>query len=102
MARREIRKFEKKIQIRFIEAVESLAKNPRPRGVEKVKGHPCFFRFKSGAEHRVIFLILSERIVVILVLRDRKEAYRGLDNLDDKLDAALVEIEERARALAGK
>jgi len=97
-ARREIKKFDKKIQVKFIEAIETLTQHPRPRGAEKVKGHPCFFRIKAGADHRVIYHVLNERIVVILVLRDRKEAYRGLDDLNDKLGAALVEMEEKVKA----
>ncbi len=97
-ARREIRKFDRGIQLRFIEAAEALGKQPRPRGCEKVKGHPCFYRVKAGGDHRVIYHVLNERVVVILVLRDRKDAYRGLGDLDDKLESAIAEIEEQKKS----
>ncbi len=91
-ARREIKKFDKQIQIRFIKAVEALSLDPRPSGAEKIQGHPGFLRIRAGADHRIIYSILQDRIVVIVVLRDRKDAYRGLGDLDDKLKAAMLEL----------
>jgi mRNA interferase RelE/StbE len=91
-ARRDIRKFDKQIQTLFIRAIEALSVNPRPTGAEKLKGYPGFLRVRAGADHRVIYSLHEGRLVVVLVLRNRKDAYRGLDNLGAKLEAALTEI----------
>jgi mRNA interferase RelE/StbE len=100
-ARREIKKLTREIQRLVFDTLESLQKTPRPRGVEKIQGHPDFFRVKAGREHRIIYHIFRERLLVVLVIRDRKDAYKGLDDLDGKLGAALSAIEEDALSRLG-
>lgn len=46
-------------------------------------------------------MIQQSLVEVILVIRDRKEAYRGLDNLHEKSEAALCVMEESALDQAG-
>jgi mRNA interferase RelE/StbE len=100
-AKREIKKLDRSVQERVIRTLEQLSKEPRPRGLEKIQGHPDFYRIKAGADHRIIYHIFQERIIVVLVIRDRKDAYKHLDDLDGKLEAALNGLEEEARRLTG-
>lgn len=102
-ARREIKKLSRNVQMKVLDAAEGLGACPRPPGVEKIKGRPEFLRIAIG-DHRVIYTIASARLLVILVIRDRKDAYKGLSDLDKKLAAAVIEIavtEDGLRLLAG-
>lgn len=68
--------------------------------IEKIKGHPSFFRIK-GRDMRVIYHPLTASRIVVLVIRDRKEAYRGLGGLNNKLEAALHRMEAEAKSSLG-
>lgn len=100
-AGREIKKLTRDIQRRVFETLDKLQKTPRPKGVEKIQGHPDFYRVKAGREHRIIYHILLERLLVVLVIRDRKDAYRSLDDLDGKLGAAIQSIDDEVRVRLG-
>lgn len=92
-AKRELKKLGRGDVLKIMGVIESLASCPRPRGMEKIQGHPKFYRIAAGKNHRVIYHILQERLVVILLVRDRKDAYKSLDDLDGKLAVALQQIE---------
>ncbi|WP_442907469.1 type II toxin-antitoxin system RelE family toxin [Kaistia sp. MMO-174] len=98
-ARREIRKLSRQAQKTVIEALELLASCPRPKGVEKITDRPDFLRVPAGRNHRIIYHIRSNVLLIVLVVRDRKDAYKGLDSLDAKLAAAISEIAETAPVL---
>ena len=89
-ARREIKKLTSDILERVIAAIEILQHDARPRGVEKIQGHPSFYRLATG-DHRVIYHVRNS-LVVILLVRDRKEAYRNIAGLDRKLSTAMQEL----------
>lgn len=89
-AEREIRKLPKAAQRVVVKALEKLAGTPRPPGAEKLSGRPAFYRLRAG-DYRIIYAIRAERLVIVLVVRDRKEAYRGLEDLDGKLAQAMVD-----------
>lgn len=57
--------------------INALAQNPRPRGVEKLKGVEGQYRIRVG-RYRVVYTIQDDRLIV-LVLRvaDRRDVYRG-------------------------
>jgi mRNA-degrading endonuclease RelE of RelBE toxin-antitoxin system len=74
--------------------LESLSITPRPRGVEKLQGHPRFYRITVGKSHRLIYHILREKLIIVLLIRDRKDAYKAIDDLDGKLEVALLHIED--------
>lgn len=59
--------------------------------VEKIKAAPNFYRVRFG-NFRVIYYPLSKERIVLLLVRDRKEAYRSLGDLDGKLDTALTKL----------
>jgi len=91
-ARRQLKKLPKAAQKSTISAIEKLADDPRPRGVEKIQGYPNFYRIAVGS-FRIIHHIKGNTVVVVVV-RDRKDAYRGLDDLDTKLNGAISELRE--------
>jgi mRNA interferase RelE/StbE len=59
--------------------------------IEKIKSQPNFFRLKVG-HMRIIYYPLSNGRVVLLLIRDRKKAYRGLGNLNNQLETALSKL----------
>lgn len=87
-AERELRKLERPIQALVFRTLDDLSRDPLPRGVKKLHGGP-YFRIRAGRDHRIVYTIHEGRLVVVLVIRDRKDAYRGPDALGEKLRAAL-------------
>lgn len=95
-AERELKKLTKQRQIDVIKALKKL-QHGKIADIEKIQGQPSFFRIKAGREMRVIYHPLSPNRYVVLVVRDRKEAYRGLNELSNKLEATLSHIEAVAK-----
>ena len=61
---------------RLFPAIESLACEPRPRGCRKVQGADNLWRIRIG-DYRVLYTIDDQaRIVDILAIRHRSDAYR--------------------------
>ncbi len=81
-AERAIRKLPKFEPGAILRAIAGLKSDPRPRGVDKLKQNPNFWRLRVG-DYRVVYLIEArpKRVVVALV-RHRKNAYRGIEKLD--------------------
>ena len=92
-AKREIKKLSRERQKQTIDLLRALESGSETLAIEKIKGFPSFFRIKNG-NMRVVYHHLTGHRVVILVARDRKDAYRGLRDLDRKLLTALQEISE--------
>jgi mRNA interferase RelE/StbE len=65
---------------RLREAVSSLAKEPRPQGVRKIKGAERAFRIRIG-NYRVVYEVYDkEKLVLILNIARRSETtYRQQD-----------------------
>ena len=75
-ALKELKRIDKSAVPRIINAVESLATNPRPVGVRKLKGSERSFRIRAGA-YRVIYEILDNALILFIVrVRHRKDVYR--------------------------
>ena len=69
---------------------ENLADDPRPKGVEKLQQNPRFWRVRTG-DYRIVYNIDDAKVVIfVVVVRHRKDAYRGLEDLDTKLVAATL------------
>jgi mRNA interferase RelE/StbE len=61
---------------RIIAAVEALADDPFPHGVEKLSGSVQTFRIRIG-DYRVVYEVFTDqRIIEIERVRHRKDAYR--------------------------
>jgi mRNA interferase RelE/StbE len=60
----------------MIRAIERLATNPRPKGCRKLEGADNLWRIRVG-DYRVIYSVDdARRIVDIIAIRHRSEAYR--------------------------
>lgn len=74
-ARKEIERLTATVAARVIAAIEALARSPRPRGCRKLRGTPNLWRIRVG-EYRVVYSIDDEqRIVCVVIVRHRREAY---------------------------
>ncbi|WP_068400769.1 type II toxin-antitoxin system RelE family toxin [Kribbia dieselivorans] len=71
-----IRKLDKQMARRLLDAIESLARDPRPSGCIQLKGGDGEFRIRVG-DYRIVYDIQDDELVV-LVLRvgHRREVYR--------------------------
>ncbi len=77
-AAKEFSQLPKNIQKRIAAKVNTLADNPRPRGVEKLEGRENRYRIRVG-DYRVIYEIHNEVLLVLVVrIGHRREVYRGL------------------------
>lgn len=74
-ASRELERLPSALSERISSRVESLRDNPRPRGARKLKGREQY-RMRVG-DYRVLYTIDdSGRVVAILAIEHRREAYR--------------------------
>lgn len=62
--------------------------------LEKIKSQPDFYRFRAS-HLRIIYYPLNAGRVVLLLIRDRKDAYKCLGDLNDRLSTALMKIAAR-------
>jgi len=61
---------------RIVERIQALAKDPWPRGCEKLAGYADRFRIRQG-NFRVVYLVDDQRReVTIFKIGDRKDIYR--------------------------
>ncbi|AWC25551.1 Plasmid stabilization system protein [Aminobacter sp. MSH1] len=100
-AERDIKRLIKERQKDVMAALKKLRDGSETLEIEKIKGFPSFFRIKAGREMRIIYHPLTTSRIVVLVIRDRKEAYRGLNGLNKKLEATLHKIEAEAKSALG-
>ena len=81
-AQRQLKKLTPALQAKIVKCLEDLSANPRPKGVEKLSSDPRLWRVRAG-DYRVIYTIDDgAKIVITLVIRHRKEAYRDIGKLD--------------------
>lgn len=73
---RDLRKLSRRDQRRVAGRIDALAREPRPPGVQKLKGRDDIWRLRVG-ELRVLYTI-SDQIVTVTVVRvrHRREVYR--------------------------
>ncbi len=63
-------------QRRIRDRIRTLATNPRPPGVKKLRGDLDYYRIRIG-DYRVLYTVNDEeRVVRIAVIAHRREAYR--------------------------
>ena len=75
-ARKELEGLDVKYSERIIQKIEMLGINPRPPGCEKLKGEENLWRIRIG-NYRVIYSISDKnKLIDIVIIRDRKDAYR--------------------------
>ena len=76
-ARRDLRALPRELLIRVEARIQALADNPRPPGVERLRGSQLW-RLRVG-DYRVIFAIDDpQQVITIARVRHRRDVYRGL------------------------
>lgn len=77
--RKSLRKLPDTIRKKILKAIDRLAADPRPRGVEPLEGKWFrYYRLRVGRDYRVLYRILDDRLIVIIIrVSHRKDVYRG-------------------------
>ncbi len=77
-AKREIADLPGKVRVRVGAAIDGLAEDPRPNGVEPIQGLAGYYRVRVG-DYRVLYSVADAVLVVTVTrVRHRREVYRGL------------------------
>lgn len=77
-AKRELAELPAKLRVRIAAAIDGLADEPRPHGVEPIQGSAGHFRIRIG-DYRVIYGVADAVLVVTVTrVRHRREVYRGV------------------------
>jgi mRNA interferase RelE/StbE len=75
-AKRDMRRLDSSLQQRVAIRLQVLRNNPRPSGVKKSRDRENEWRIRVG-DYRIIYEIDDdERLIVILRIKHRREAYR--------------------------
>ncbi|MGH9807431.1 MAG: type II toxin-antitoxin system RelE family toxin [Terriglobia bacterium] len=75
-ARKELQNLDPQVARRILKQVEALVTNPRPSGVVKLEGATDHWRIRVG-QWRVVFRVSDrERLVDVVAVRHRSDAYR--------------------------
>jgi len=65
-------------QLRIRNRIDSLADNPRPPGVTKLRGTDDLYRIRAR-DYRIVYRVENVRLVVLVIrIGHRREVYRGL------------------------
>ncbi len=75
-ARKELEALDNKTLQKILPKIESLEKEPRPTNCRKLQGEENLWRIRIGG-YRVIYSVYDKkRVVDILAIRHRSEAYK--------------------------
>jgi mRNA interferase RelE/StbE len=75
-ARKELQNLDPQVARRILKQVEVLVTDPRPSGVVKLEGVTDLWRIRVG-QWRVVYRISDrERLVDVIAVRHRSDAYR--------------------------
>lgn len=75
-AAKEFRSLSAEVKRRIGAAVDSLAEDPRPSGVRKLRGHIGYYRIRVGA-YRIVYEIDDDtRLIRVTRIRHRRDVYR--------------------------
>ena len=67
---------QKKDRQRIVASIQSLARDPRPAGCQKLSGEPDRYRLRVG-RYRIVYSVGdSELVVVVVRVGHRKDVYR--------------------------
>ena len=94
-AEKEIKALQKQDQKLVMAQLDRLATGGGQLDIEKIKTHPTFFRIKA-AHLRIVYYPLSPTRVVVLLVRNRKDAYRSLNVLERRLETAMANLDSSA------
>jgi mRNA interferase RelE/StbE len=63
-AEKQLRRLERKDQVRVVTAIRKLALNPRPKGHRKLRDYADLYRLRVGVM-RVIYSIEDDRLLIV-------------------------------------
>lgn len=77
-ARKELDKIDKKIILKILDAIEKLAKDPRPTQSKKLIGSHSTFRIRVN-DYRIIYDVYDKKIEIqVIKIGHRKSVYKTL------------------------
>ena len=77
--RKALRQLDPEVRSDVLAKMRGLASDPRPAGVEPLKGHPPWLRVRVGS-YRIIYALDDQaRLVTVAVVGHRRDVYRRLD-----------------------
>ncbi len=77
-AARALRRVDRPVQRRLLDAIAQLGGDPRPHGTKALQGTEGLPRVRVG-DYRVVYLVEDDQLVVLVVtLGHRSDVYRGL------------------------
>lgn len=77
--RKALRQFDPTVRKNVLAKMHTLAAEPRPSGVEHLRGHSPWLRVRAG-DYRIIYAVDDDaRIVTVAIIGHRREIYRNLD-----------------------
>jgi mRNA interferase RelE/StbE len=75
-ARKELQSLDPPVALRVLKSIDALVSSPRPPGARKLEGAIDLWRIRIG-EWRVVYRIVDrQKLVDIVAVRHRREAYR--------------------------
>lgn len=75
-AARSFRKLTRDIQQRMKPVINDLRENPRPIGVEKIKGENDIYRVRVG-DYRILYEVRDKELIICIIeAGHRREVYR--------------------------
>lgn len=84
MAQRELRKLKRQTRLlrAIFDCLQTLADEPKPPDAKKLKAPRNLWRVVVKSNYRVIYEIQDAKLLVLVVkIGDRKDVYRGIENL---------------------
>lgn len=91
-AERDIKDLSKQEQKTVLESLKKWASGEYKPELEKIKSQPAFYRLKAAHLRIIYYPLGSCQRVLLLLIRDRKSAYRGLGDLSQKLTTAVQKL----------
>jgi mRNA interferase RelE/StbE len=90
------------LQQRIANKIDALARQPRPRGVEKLQGRENRYRIRVG-DYRVIYEVHDEVLLIVIVRVGHRREWEGEDGTRRTLTYAELhrEINRTAGAMRG-
>lgn len=72
----QFKKIDKQFKDRIGQKLDSLEKNPRPHGVEKLEGEDSLYRVRVG-DYRIVYQLFDRKLLVLVVrIAHRRDVYR--------------------------
>jgi len=75
-ALKQLQALSKKDRQRVLDRIDTLAKDPRPPGVKRLKGGEGYLRLRVG-DYRIVYEVRDDQLLVLVIrVAHRREAYR--------------------------